>query len=122
MCRERVMRRLAILAVTIFLSAMSVAGPNPNPPDASSEMPKMERFNPDQVDKALDPCNDFFEYACKKWNQANPIPPDQARWGPLNSWRSGTLLPSTTRWKPQPPPKPQLRWRNRLAAILFLHG
>jgi hypothetical protein len=45
------MRRLAILAVTMFLSAISVAGPNPNPPDASSPaMPKMERFNPDQVD------------------------------------------------------------------------
>jgi putative endopeptidase len=80
------MRRLAILAVTIFLSAISVAGPNPNPPDASSTaMPKMERFNPDQVDKTLDPCNDFFEYACKKWNQANPIPPDQAGWGTFNS-------------------------------------
>jgi len=79
------MRRLAILAVTIFLSTMSVAGPNPNPPDPSTEMPKMERFNPDQVEKALDPCNDFFEYACKKWNQANPIPPDQAGWGTFNS-------------------------------------
>ena len=75
------MRRLAILAVTFFLSAMSVAGPNPNPPDASStEMPKMERFNPDQVDKTLDPCNDFFEYTCKK------VEPGQS-----NSARPGRL-------------------------------
>jgi endothelin-converting enzyme/putative endopeptidase len=65
---------------------MSFAGPNPNAPDASStDMPKVERFNPDQVDKTLDPCNDFFAYTCKKWNQANPIPPDQAGWGTFNA-------------------------------------
>jgi predicted metalloendopeptidase len=47
-------------------------------------MPELERFSPDQVDKALDPCTDFFQYACKKWNVANPIPADQAAWGTFN--------------------------------------
>ena len=79
------MNPLAILAVTMCLSAMSFAGSNPAPDPSSTEMPKMERFNPDQVDKTLDPCNDFFEYTCKKWNQANPIPPDQAGWGTFNA-------------------------------------
>jgi putative endopeptidase len=85
------MRCLTILVVTMGLVATSIAGPNPNAPEASStdmpktDMPKMERFNPDQVDKTLDPCNDFFEYTCKKWNAANPIPPDQAGWGTFNS-------------------------------------
>ena len=50
----------------------------------SSTLPKQQRFDPDQIDKALDPCNDFFEYACSKWLKANPIPPDQAAWGTLN--------------------------------------
>lgn len=53
-------------------------------PDASS-MPKLERFSPGQADKALNPCEDFFQYACKKWNDSNPIPPDQARWSTFDS-------------------------------------
>jgi putative endopeptidase len=47
-------------------------------------MPDLERFSPDQVDKSLDPCNDFFQYACSKWVKANPIPADQAGWGTFN--------------------------------------
>jgi predicted metalloendopeptidase len=47
-------------------------------------MPDLEHFTPDQVDKALDPCTDFFQYACSKWVKANPIPADQAGWGTLN--------------------------------------
>lgn len=32
------------------------------------------------VDKAVDPCVDFYNYACGQWNKINPIPADQARW------------------------------------------
>src|ERR1041385_6955139 len=46
---------------------------------------KLERFDPDMADKSLDPCNDFFQYACSKWVKANPIPADQASWGTFNS-------------------------------------
>ncbi len=48
-------------------------------------MPALEHFTPTQVDKALDPCADFFQYACSKWIKANPIPPDQAAWGTFNA-------------------------------------
>ena len=49
------------------------------PADQPSE-PKLEHFNPNLVDKDLDPCNDFYKYSCSKWMAANPIPPDQAVW------------------------------------------
>ena len=33
------------------------------------------------IDKAADPCADFFQYACGAWNKNNPLPGDHARWG-----------------------------------------
>ena len=48
-------------------------------------MPALEHFHIDQVDKSLDPCSDFFQYACSKWLKANPIPPDQGGWGTFNA-------------------------------------
>ena len=48
-------------------------------------MPALEHFSIDQVDKTLDPCSDFFQYACGKWIKANPIPADQGGWGTFNA-------------------------------------
>jgi putative endopeptidase len=47
----------------------------------SDSLPALQRFDPNQVDKSLDPCSDFFQYACAKWMKANPIPADQAASG-----------------------------------------
>src|ERR1022692_3266523 len=32
------------------------------------------------MDKAVDPCVDFYTYSCGGWIKKNPIPPDQASW------------------------------------------
>jgi putative endopeptidase len=77
------MRPLTVLALLVALVAVS-AGQTAAPASPSS-MPALEHFSPGQADKSLDPCSDFFQYACSKWIKANPIPADQAAWGSFNS-------------------------------------
>src|SRR5579872_5007909 len=60
----------------------------------AEDTPKLQHFDPNEIDKTLDPCQDFYQYTCSKWNASNPIPADQAVWGTgsgLQYWNENIL-------------------------------
>lgn len=56
--------------------------------DEASKLPTMSfgswGFDPASIDRSVDPGDDFFAYANKKWLEANPLPPEFSRFGSFN--------------------------------------
>jgi len=44
-------------------------------------LPYTPGLDPSFMDKTVDPCVDFYAYACGGWQRQNPIPADQSTWG-----------------------------------------
>jgi endothelin-converting enzyme/putative endopeptidase len=70
------MPRLAALAFIVFVSPAFAASPQ----TPLEHLPYTPGLDLQAMDRAADPCVDFYRYACGGWQAANPIPSDQASW------------------------------------------
>jgi endothelin-converting enzyme/putative endopeptidase len=65
---------MAVLGTASLMSGQSSG-------QAESKEREAQHFDDKAVDAAVDPCMDFYKYACSKWQAANPIPPDRGSFG-----------------------------------------
>lgn len=79
-------RRLTVLLLAVSAScALALKAQQPI---------QLQHIDVTRVDSAINPCENFYQYACSKLNAANPIPPDQMMWGVagiLSEWNREIL-------------------------------
>ena len=77
---------LIVLTVSMMLVPVVFAKDQPAATANQSEAAKPQNggFSLEMLDKSVDPCNDFYAYACSKWLAQNPIPADRSSWGRFN--------------------------------------
>src|SRR5205085_130355 len=70
----------ALPVATIFAAAQSSSA---TPPVRAAGAPAVG-VETQSLDRSVDACTDFYQFACGGWMAANPMPADRQRWGRFN--------------------------------------